>query len=287
MSEGNQEDRERLRAEFEARLGRARVWFIDDPGVAEVLEDARELAILEFVRSAPQPVSPQQLVDAGLVPLGAATSRMVRLERAGFIEYRHDAVASGYACVDSMITIVYDAPRQEHVDAVNRFRTVTHGYNEALQREAGDELEHTQYFDRILRLNHEQMMKLEAAIARIAAEARRTDEASAGRPPEGDDRGPVRLRVSTTNFAHGTRTLAPVYYVAADHPHAETVMNSSIDRLTSRQRQVARLIIAGTSNRDIAERLAITENTVKSTVRDIYRRLDVDTRADLVRVLSR
>ena len=39
-------------------------------------------------------------------------------------------------------------------------------------------------------------------------------------------------------------------------------------------------------NRTIAEQLGISENTVKSSVREIFRRLDVDTRVDLVRLLT-
>ncbi len=279
-------DRERRRAEVASRLGRRQVWFIDDPGLQEILESQGDLAVLEFVRSAGTPVSLAQIVAAGLTGGGASSDCLDRLEKVGLIEYVNDSSSAGYRCVDSIITIEYDGGDELHVAAMGRYRAGIRKHNHAVETAAGEDAVRQQIFDRILRLTNDELAKLDAAIVRIAAESRRAEEASATRRPEDDERGPVRLQLSVTRFGAPIRTLAPIYFMQLSHPYAERVMNSSIDRLTPRQREVATLIVAGEANRMIGSRLGISENTVKSLVREIYRRLEVDTRADLVRVLT-
>lgn len=56
------------------------------------------------------------------------------------------------------------------------------------------------------------------------------------------------------------------------------------DRLTTRERQVVRLLRAGRSYRQIALELAISENTVRSFIRRAYAALGVTSRYDLPRV---
>lgn len=51
--------------------------------------------------------------------------------------------------------------------------------------------------------------------------------------------------------------------------------------LTQQQSQIAMQIIGGASNREIAERLFLTENTVEWHLRQIYRALDVSSRTQL------
>lgn len=54
------------------------------------------------------------------------------------------------------------------------------------------------------------------------------------------------------------------------------------DPLTSREREVLKLIAQGMTNRKIAQQLTISINTVKSHRRQIYQKLDLDERADIV-----
>ena len=53
--------------------------------------------------------------------------------------------------------------------------------------------------------------------------------------------------------------------------------------LTAREHEVMRLVIAGYSNRQIAEKLNITTNTVQTHLRNIYRKLAVRNRAAATR----
>lgn len=52
--------------------------------------------------------------------------------------------------------------------------------------------------------------------------------------------------------------------------------------LTDRERTVLGLIAVGYSNQEIASQLYVSINTIKSTIRSIYRRIDVQTRAQAV-----
>lgn len=58
---------------------------------------------------------------------------------------------------------------------------------------------------------------------------------------------------------------------------------SLLDRLTPREREVAQLVIDGWTNAEIADRLFISESTVKSHVKSIYEKLGVANRATLTR----
>jgi two-component system nitrate/nitrite response regulator NarL len=55
-------------------------------------------------------------------------------------------------------------------------------------------------------------------------------------------------------------------------------------KLTERERAVLRYILRGLSNRDITEELGISETAVKASVRHVFEKLHVRTRAQAVRV---
>jgi DNA-binding NarL/FixJ family response regulator len=62
-----------------------------------------------------------------------------------------------------------------------------------------------------------------------------------------------------------------------------TPKSSAPDALTEREREVLDLLVQGvTSNRDLAERLVVTENTVKYHLRNILDKLHVQNRAQVV-----
>ena len=55
-----------------------------------------------------------------------------------------------------------------------------------------------------------------------------------------------------------------------------------IDPLTNREQDVLQLILSGKSNKDIAAALFISESTVKTHLRNIYSKYDVNSRAELI-----
>ena len=60
-----------------------------------------------------------------------------------------------------------------------------------------------------------------------------------------------------------------------------------IERLTPREREVLQLVVAGKMNKQIAAQLGTAEQTVKQHRGRVMRKLEVDSVADLVRVVER
>lgn len=56
------------------------------------------------------------------------------------------------------------------------------------------------------------------------------------------------------------------------------------DALSAREREVLRLLVAGSSNKAIAAHLTLSENTVKTHISRIFDKLDVQSRAEAVAV---
>jgi DNA-binding NarL/FixJ family response regulator len=74
--------------------------------------------------------------------------------------------------------------------------------------------------------------------------------------------------------ARGERTLAPAV--------AQRLTSRGHLSLTTREVEVLQLIATGASNRDVAERLGVTEATIKSHVIHIFQKLGVDDRTAAV-----
>ncbi len=72
-----------------------------------------------------------------------------------------------------------------------------------------------------------------------------------------------------------TRVLQPV-------SATEAAAQERAAALTGREREVVRMIAAGLRNRDIGERLSISENTVKVHLHNIYEKLGVEGRMELL-----
>jgi two-component system, NarL family, nitrate/nitrite response regulator NarL len=68
--------------------------------------------------------------------------------------------------------------------------------------------------------------------------------------------------------------------VAADAPPKAPDQRAA--SLTAREREVVRMIASGLRNRDIGERLSISENTVKVHLHNIYEKLGVEGRMELL-----
>lgn len=62
---------------------------------------------------------------------------------------------------------------------------------------------------------------------------------------------------------------------------------SLLQALTTREVEVTGLVALGLRNRDIAERLSISEGTVKIHLHNIYQKLGIDGRSQLVRIAAR
>jgi DNA-binding NarL/FixJ family response regulator len=63
--------------------------------------------------------------------------------------------------------------------------------------------------------------------------------------------------------------------------------STGVEALTERERQVARLVVDRRTNPEIAEALFLSPKTVETHMRNIFRKLDVSSRADVARTVER
>lgn len=76
-------------------------------------------------------------------------------------------------------------------------------------------------------------------------------------------------------------------YESGEHTAAPVVTDTVLDDLTGRQREVARLLGYGFTNKAIGSMLGMTENTVKVHVAAIFRALGVGNRTEAVLAMQR
>ena len=98
----------------------------------------------------------------------------------------------------------------------------------------------------------------------------------------------VMLRTAPPHRLHsGIRAVADGFVIVDDEiaeavlPHARARVDL-IEPLTPREQQVAQLLAGGLTNKEIAQRLAITEHTVKFHLNGLLRKLGVSTRTEAV-----
>lgn len=98
----------------------------------------------------------------------------------------------------------------------------------------------------------------------------------------------VMLRTATPRRLHTAVRAVAEGLVIIDDDVAERVMPHArarvdlIEPLTRREQQVAQLLAGGLTNKEIAQRLGITEHTVKFHLNGILRKLGVSTRTEAV-----
>jgi len=93
---------------------------------------------------------------------------------------------------------------------------------------------------------------------------------------------------STYKEGSSPRLAAIISYVTEDQApiHCNPTPADSADRsvLNGRELEVLRLLVQGLTNKEIAVRMDISESVVKNTLQRLFAKLDVRTRAQLVRV---
>jgi DNA-binding NarL/FixJ family response regulator len=73
---------------------------------------------------------------------------------------------------------------------------------------------------------------------------------------------------------------------AAGEPAGETAAPEGAGRLTTQQREIARLAAEGATNREIAARLVLSHRTVDHHLRNVFVRLGIRSRVELARFFS-
>ncbi|MEU6479954.1 AAA family ATPase [Streptomyces sp. NPDC047017] len=80
--------------------------------------------------------------------------------------------------------------------------------------------------------------------------------------------------------------LRRVEAAAVARPAQPEVVPAALDQLASMERQVAALVMEGSTNREIAARLFISVKTVEATLTRVYRKLGIRSRVDIVRLAA-
>jgi LuxR family maltose regulon positive regulatory protein len=90
-------------------------------------------------------------------------------------------------------------------------------------------------------------------------------------------------------YEAATRGIAPDYagnllaaFPDADSTHAQRLRSEGVEPLSQRELEVLQLIAEGLSNRELASRLSLSLNTVKAHTRNLYSKLDVNSRTQAV-----
>jgi DNA-binding CsgD family transcriptional regulator len=140
-------------------------------------------------------------------------------------------------------------------------------------------------------------LRLNDAAQRVLADVVEADEhlhALLARPANGDGgfarRAAVELVTGEAGVLHGHATptagadgsLVVVLELERERPG---IARHLLAPLTPREAEVATLVVDGLADREIAERLYLSQHTVSQYVKRIYRKLDVDSRVALTRVL--
>ncbi len=72
--------------------------------------------------------------------------------------------------------------------------------------------------------------------------------------------------------------------MVSHYRHANVAYDRNYDELTSRERQILELLAHGISNQQIASQLFLSESTVKSHIYKLYKKLDVHSRHDAIKM---
>lgn len=129
------------------------------------------------------------------------------------------------------------------------------------------------------------------------------DERQAVRALKAGARGYSHLRINSSQFRDAVRAVRKGEIWVSRHviPHLLNELSARgqsqpanpfprlpdpLAKLTDRQREVALLVGEGASNKEIAQRLALTERTVKAHLTFIFRKLGVSDRLRLALLIS-
>ena len=91
---------------------------------------------------------------------------------------------------------------------------------------------------------------------------------------------PAYLMECLDQVRHGRRWFDPELVVRARHL-AETQAGSSLVSLAPREKQLIGFVRSGLRNREIAEKLGVTEGTVKTYLHTVFEKLGVSNRTEL------
>ena len=99
--------------------------------------------------------------------------------------------------------------------------------------------------------------------------------------PELDSFGAQRWR------AEATRELRHLGHRSQPRQRSSsTDLHSALEALTAREREIAALVAAGNTNREIARQLVLSDKTIQTHLRNIYAKLNLRSRVELTHAIT-
>jgi DNA-binding NarL/FixJ family response regulator len=91
------------------------------------------------------------------------------------------------------------------------------------------------------------------------------------------------IRQGIRDILNGGAAMSPrIAKQIAEFFYRKPAMAKAEDELTAREAEIVSLIRQGLSNREVAERLFITQDTVKYHIKNVYQKLQVGSRSELI-----
>jgi two-component system, NarL family, nitrate/nitrite response regulator NarL len=95
---------------------------------------------------------------------------------------------------------------------------------------------------------------------------------------------PAELSLSIRRVASGGTWIEPRYREALEAPEAVPAPTAPAPDLTERETAILRGVFEGLSNKEIADRMCVSESSVKGILQQLFKKTRVRTRSQLVRV---
>lgn len=264
---------------------------LSTPHVVELFSDFDALVVLEALRRAHAVASPRQLEASTGLAVPVIVASLKRLASLGLVR-RTRAVrgrtSGGYAADREPVVLTFDPgdPASVLRTATVRAALMSHAARLAASRST------IRTSAGVLPMDAKQysgLMRAHDRVDQSLAEATRALPFSAGNGHgNGNGRTPrYRVQMSVEQVAAGGLAL-PVVMIM-QRSDAERISDRdakpTIRDLSTREREVAEALGAGSTKREIAEKLGVKFSTVNTLVTRIYRKLGVTRRAQLVNVI--
>ena len=264
---------------------------LSTPDVVEFISDFDALIVLEALRRAHAIASPRQLEGTTGLSAGVIETQLARLASFGLVRRTRGTrgrVSTGYSTSQDPLVLTFDPadPQSALRTATVRLALLSHAARIAAARSVARTtvgvlpMDAKQYAS--LMRSHDRVDESLAAAKHVVGSGNGNGNGNGnGRAPR------YRVQMSVEPVASGTVALPTVMLMqrAEAGRMAERQERPALRDLSTREREVAEALGAGSTKREIAEKLGVKFSTINTLVTRIYRKLAVTRRAQLVNII--
>jgi len=264
---------------------------LSTPDVVEFISDFDALIVLEALRRAHAIASPRQLEGTTGLSAGIIETHLARLASFGLVRRTRGTrgrVSTGYSTSQDPLVLTFDPadPQSALRTATVRLSLLSHAARIAAARSVARTtvgvlpMDAKQYAS--LMRSHDRVDESLAAAKHVVGSGNGNGNGNGnGRAPR------YRVQMSVEPVASGTVALPTVMLMqrAEAGRMAERQERPALRDLSTREREVAEALGAGSTKREIAEKLGVKFSTINTLVTRIYRKLAVTRRAQLVNII--